>query len=109
MSVNAKSLTLVFIHLGILCWGCFLLSYVVSSVSEPRNFGLIVGGILFFLFVYLTLHAFGVWRDARMTVIVCTALACVTAMTVAWRVYLKEYPNHTRPITAPLVITGQHP
>jgi len=109
MSVNAKSLTQVSIHLGILFWGCFLFSYLVSSGSEPQNFGLIISGILLFLFVYFTLHAFGVWRDAQKTAIVCTILACVTALTVAWHVYLMEYPNHTGPMTAPLVITGQHP
>ncbi len=108
MSVYAKSLSQVLIHLGILSWGCVLLSYLVSSGSEPRNFGLIISGILLFLFVYLTLHAFGVWRDTHKTAIVCAILACVTALTVAWRVSLMEYPNHTRPMTAPLVITGQH-
>jgi hypothetical protein len=105
MSVNTKPLVPVFIHLGILAWGCFLSAYLFSGENEPRNLGIIIVGVLVFLFVYFALYAFGVWRDMQKTSLVCALLACVTAWTFASNVWLKEFPNHTRPTTVPLVIT----
>jgi hypothetical protein len=109
MSVKDKFLGQIMLHLGLVAWGCFLSSYLMLGAGYPRNFGLTLGGIFLFLFIYSTLYAFGVWINPRKTLIAGSLLALVSALTIASRVYLWEHPNHTRPPVVPLGIAGLHP